>query len=192
MSGLRLLARRAFAAVLSVAGLAAFGACSQPHETQPFEPGPSASRDIDDLSAKHVPPPPINPDMWPCSQCHDNKDLKSNPTRRELTMAHDNVVLRHDEKHRWCLDCHDAEKRDVLRLASGMEVPFERSYELCGQCHGDKYRDWRAGVHGRRTGQWNGEKQYLLCVSCHDSHAPQFKPLKPEPAPFPPSRRNSK
>ena len=57
----------------------------------------------------------------------------------------------------------------MLRLANGTLVPFEESYRLCGQCHGDKYRDWRAGVHGRRVGSWNGEKQYLLCVHCHDS-----------------------
>lgn len=187
MSGLRPLARRALATALGATALLAFAACSQPHETSKDTlPGPSASRDRDDLSAKHVPPPPINPEMWPCTQCHDNKDLVSNPKRRELTMAHDEIALRHDEKHRWCLDCHDDQNRDVLRLASGVQVPFERSYELCGQCHGDKYRDWRAGVHGRRTGSWNGKKQYLLCVNCHYSHEPHFKPLAPKPPPVSP------
>jgi hypothetical protein len=92
-------------------------------------------------------------------------------------------VLRHDAQHRWCLDCHDGANRDVLHLANGAPVPFEESYRLCGQCHGDKYRDWRAGVHGRRTGSWDGAKQYLLCVHCHDAHAPAFQPLEPEPPP---------
>ena len=192
MSGPRLLTRRALAAALGVVGLAALPACSEPHEALAYPRGPAISADVEDFSAKHVPPPPIDPEMWPCSQCHDNKDLTANPKRRELAMAHDNITLRHDEKHRWCLDCHDAENRDVLRLASGAPVPFERSYELCGQCHGDKYRDWRAGVHGRRTGQWNGEKQYLLCVHCHNPHAPAFQPLKPEPAPDRPGRRIAK
>lgn len=183
------------AGVLVVAALGAVlatAACSPPDHGPGFPPGEASRRDVDDFTAKQVPPPPINPEMWPCSQCHDNKDLTANPKRRTLAMAHDEVVLRHDEQHRWCLDCHDAENRDVLRLASGTHVPFERSYELCGQCHGDKYRDWRAGVHGRRTGNWNGEKQYLLCVHCHDPHAPQFKPIRPEPMPVPPSRRRSK
>ena len=44
----------------------------------------------------------------------------------------------------------------MLHLASGERVPFDESYRLCGQCHGEKQRDWRAGVHGRRTGEWNG------------------------------------
>ena len=70
------------------------------------------------------------------------------------------------------------------RAASGCS--FEESYRLCGQCHGEKLRDWRAGVHGRRTGQWNGHKQYLLCAHCHNPHQPRFQPLAPEPAPRPP------
>jgi hypothetical protein len=136
-----------------------------------------------------VPPPPFSdPDIFPCSECHDNKDLKTDPRRRELKVQHADIVLRHDEEHRWCLDCHDADNRDRLRLANGTLVPFEESYRLCGQCHGDKYRDWRTGVHGRRTGSWDGKKKYLLCVHCHYSHEPHFKPLRPLPPPIAPGR----
>jgi len=117
----------------------------------------------------------------PCSMCH-NEDLPPNPERRELD-THDSIILRHDEQHRWCLDCHDAQDRDKLRLASGTLIEFSESYRLCGQCHGDKYRDWRAGIHGRRTGNWNGEKEYSLCVNCHWAHAPKFKPFEPLPPP---------
>jgi hypothetical protein len=63
---------------------------------------------------------------------------------------------------------------------------FEKSYLLCGQCHGTIYRDWKAGVHGKRTGQWNGRKQYRLCVHCHNPHQPKYKPLKPLPPPIRP------
>ena len=31
-----------------------------------------------------------------------------------------------------------------------------------------QYRDWKAGVHGKRTGEWDGRKDYLLCVNCHN------------------------
>ena len=101
---------------------------------------------------------------------------------------HTDIELKHDTEHRWCLDCHDAENRDQLHLASGEAVRFEESYRLCGQCHGEKYRDWRAGVHGRRVGQWNGPKQYLLCVHCHSPHQPRFKSMAPHPAPVRPRR----
>lgn len=85
-----------------------------------------------------------------------------------------------------CNDCHNQDDRDFLRLAGGRLVPFTESYRLCGQCHGDKYRDWRVGVHGRRTGAWNGRKEYLLCVACHNPHAPRFKPITPMPPPLRP------
>lgn len=133
-----------------------------------------------------VPPPPFTEGIFPCSQCH--ADMPVDRRRRPLEAMHTDIALRHDEEHRWCLDCHDAEDRDWLHLASGERVPFDESYRLCGQCHGEKLRDWRAGVHGRRKGQWNGHKQYLLCAHCHNPHEPRFKPLEPMPAPRRPSR----
>jgi hypothetical protein len=135
-----------------------------------------------------VPPPPFSDGIFPCSGCH-NKDMPPNRTRRVLKDMHDDIVLKHDEEHRWCLDCHDAENRDQLHLASGEPVQFDESYRLCGQCHGEKFRDWRAGVHGRRVGEWNGAKRYLLCVHCHNPHQPHFKALPPKPAPARPTRR---
>jgi hypothetical protein len=143
---------------------------------QPAEPGQRVE----------VPPPPFTEGIFPCSFCHS--ELTPNPTRRDLTEEHTDIKLSHDEQHRWCLDCHDAADRDSLHLASGEKVPFEESYRLCGQCHGEKYRDWRSGVHGRRTGQWNGPRQYLLCAHCHNPHQPRFQPYKPDPAPQRPTR----
>jgi hypothetical protein len=132
-----------------------------------------------------VPPPPFSDGIFPCSTCHAS--MKPDRTRRTLAM-HSEIELKHDEEHRWCLDCHDAENRDWLHLASGERVSFEESYRLCGQCHGEKLRDWKAGVHGRRTGSWNGAKTYLLCAHCHNPHQPRFRPIAPKPAPVPPSR----
>ena len=137
-----------------------------------------------------VPPPPFSDGIFPCSACHAS--MKVNRARRPLNDMHADIVLTHDAEHRWCLDCHDAENRDMLHLASGDRVSFDESYRLCGQCHGEKYRDWRAGVHGRRTGDWNGHKKYLLCANCHNPHQPHFKPLVPKPAPLPPVRPGQK
>ncbi len=134
-----------------------------------------------------VPPPPLSEDTFPCSMCHG--DMETNLKRRELVDMHDDIVLRHDEENRWCMDCHDAENRDMLHSASGEQIDFSESYKLCGQCHGPKLRDWKAGIHGRRTGQWNGKKQYLLCAHCHDPHSPKFPPLKPDPAPIKPGKK---
>jgi hypothetical protein len=128
--------------------------------------------------------PPFSDGVFPCMDCHG--DLEANPRRRVLKDAHAEIILKHDEEHRWCLDCHDLKDRDQLRLASGELVPFTESYRLCGQCHGPQYRDWKSGIHGKRTGFWNGSKRYLLCVNCHWPHAPHFASLKPLPPPVRP------
>jgi hypothetical protein len=133
-----------------------------------------------------VTPPPFSDGIFPCNDCHSFR--KPNPVRRKLVEWHDDIsgMFNHDSQNRWCLDCHDLNNRDSLRLASGKLLDFKESYKLCGQCHGDKLRDWKVGVHGKRTGEWNGKKQYFLCVSCHNPHSPKFAQLKPEPPPFRP------
>ncbi|WP_346862309.1 cytochrome c3 family protein [uncultured Draconibacterium sp.] len=130
-----------------------------------------------------VEPPPLTDGIFPCNDCHS--EIEPNPERRELVDMHDDItaLFNHDSENRWCLDCHDASNRDSLRLASGKLLDFKESYKLCGQCHGEKLRDWKVGVHGKRTGEWNGQKEYLLCVHCHNPHAPKFEAITPEPPP---------
>lgn len=127
-------------------------------------------------------PPAFSEGIFPCSQCHQGQGDRQ---RRELAFHEDiqDRLQRHAAQRRWCLDCHDFAKRDMLHLSSGELVPFTESYRVCSQCHYDKYRDWRLGIHGKRVGMWNGPKTYLLCVNCHDPHSPRFKPLVPERPP---------
>ena len=130
-----------------------------------------------------IKPPPLTEGIFPCMDCHSEMD--PNPVRRKLEYMHDDIdaMFDHDRDNRWCLDCHDINQRDSLRLANGNLLAFTESQKLCGQCHGDKYRDWRVGVHGKRTGYWKGPKEYLLCVHCHNPHSPRFQPLEPMPPP---------
>ena len=169
------------AALAAVTGAGLYAAGQQPPSQPQARPAPVGAEE-----RLEVPPPPFTDGIFPCSACH--KDLKVNRARRTLTDMHTDIEFTHDAEHRWCLDCHDANDRDHLHLASGELVPFDESYRLCGQCHGEKFRDWRAGVHGRRTGEWNGHKKYLLCANCHNPHQPRFKPIEPKPAPVRPSR----
>jgi hypothetical protein len=167
--------------------------------TEPFGPADFPEIDFDrpllveveaagsspEAETYHVPPPPFsNEDIFPCSQCH--ADMEVNRERRQLDEMHDDIVLDHGPKDRWCFDCHNPGDRDRLRLANGTLIGFDESYRLCGQCHGTIYRDWREGIHGRREGYWNGAKSYLLCAHCHNPHAPRFQPIKPLPPPVRP------
>jgi hypothetical protein len=131
-----------------------------------------------------VPPPPFSEGIFPCSACHEGMPV--NTKKRELKEEHGNIKLHHAEAIYWCFDCHNPAKRDKLRLASGELIDFKESYLLCSQCHGTHYRDWKAGIHGKRTGYFDGQKTYYLCVNCHNPHDPKFKPLKPEPPPYRP------
>lgn len=147
------------------------------------DPPPARARTSYAVPDFFVPAPPFSEGIFPCTECH--ADLEVNEERRELDF-HEEIVLKHAEEQRWCLDCHNPNNRDKLRLANGQLIFFEKSYRLCGQCHGTIYRDWKAGIHGKRTGMWNGKKQYRLCVHCHNPHNPKFKPLKPLPPPIMP------
>ncbi len=140
-----------------------------------------------------VSPPPLTEGIYPCSNCH--AEMEVNLKKRELKEEHTKIRLRHAENLRWCLDCHDAKNRDKLRLYNGELTDFTESHRLCGECHGNLYRDWKAGIHGKRTGYFTkkGERTYFLCAHCHDPHEPKFKPVVPEPPPFRPTdRRNVK
>ncbi len=137
-----------------------------------------------DIPEYFVPPPPFSEGIFPCSDCH--ADMEVNKERRELEMSHEDIELKHAGPRQWCFDCHNPNDRDKLRLIDGLLINFDESYLLCGQCHGTIFRDWKAGVHGKRTGEWNGKKLYRLCVHCHNPHQPRFKPLKPKPPPIRP------
>jgi len=185
-------ARFGFLLLLCASTTGGFGAQTQAPKAP--EPSPSAAVAGEEAPGGQniqVPPPPFTEGIFPCTQCHDGKTVKLNTTRRKLVDMHDDIVLKHGP-NRWCLDCHSAEDRDHLHLVDGELIDFSKSYLLCGQCHGDKLRDWRVGVHGKRTGEWNGKKQYLLCVHCHNPHGPRFKALKPLPPPLPPSQIKAK
>jgi hypothetical protein len=126
-----------------------------------------------------LPPPPMDDEYFPCADCHE--DEPPNPTVRKLE-EHEHIVLAHGDL--WCLDCHDADVRGSLHLSGSTMFEFEDSWRLCTRCHGNKLEDWRAGIHGKRTGSWRGRKEYRTCVTCHNPHAPRFEPVEPMPPPL--------
>lgn len=122
--------------------------------------------------------------LYPCSSCHAY--MKPDYQKRKLTFHQDIPVYPHAPRVLWCLNCHDPENRDRLRLINGESIEFKDLYRLCGQCHGSIFRDWSAGVHGKRVGYWIGKKRYYLCTACHNPHSPRFNKMKPKPPPIKP------
>ncbi|NOY63850.1 MAG: hypothetical protein GXO97_00395 [Nitrospirae bacterium] len=123
-------------------------------------------------------------ELYPCNSCH--REMEVNPKKRHLQFHEKINIDSHADGVFWCLDCHAPDNRDKLRLINGERIGFTEVYRLCGQCHGSIYRDWRAGVHGKRTGYWKGTKKYLLCTNCHNPHNPRFRKIKPERSPMKP------
>lgn len=163
-------------AIVLIAGLFGVQTEHQPETTRNY---PSRAL-MPDAQATLLPAPEIDDEYLPCTDCHD-AERPINREVRELDDEHDANPLTHGNL--WCLHCHDADKVGSLHLADGARVEFEDSWQLCTQCHAEKLPDWRAGVHGKRTGHWRGSKQYRTCVVCHDPHAPAFGTLVPKPPP---------
>jgi len=118
--------------------------------------------------------PPRTPHLsgYPCmEQCHAERE--PDRQRRELEAFHTLKRVMHGNSDLWCDFCHDLENLDGLRLFRGDSVGFDAAPTLCGQCHGDKLRDFRAGIHGLQTGHFRGPRERRSCTACHDPHAPR-------------------
>ena len=121
--------------------------------------------------------------MYACSACHNK--FRSIPDSRPALYMHGRIILRHGMNTR-CLNCHNEQNRDALIDDWGREIPYDQPQLLCGKCHGEVYRDWLNGAHGRANGYWDpnaGPRERRLCDECHDPHQPRFPPTHPAPPP---------
>jgi hypothetical protein len=107
-------------------------------------------------------------------------------------MLPDAKNMQHGRGRIWCLDCHHTTQRNKLVDNFGDPVSFDQPQLLCGKCHGDKMRDWRDGIHGKRIGEWasTGKKRWFTCTECHNAHNVQdgarnrgFIQIAPEASP---------
>lgn len=131
--------------------------------------------------------------------CHEGTIPEGEPKGnypREIK-SHKNIVLNgkdlsHGRGSVWCLDCHHRTERNSLVDNFGKPISYDQPQLLCGKCHGDIYRDWRDGIHGKRIGAWasTGKKRWFVCTECHNPHNVQHGDLNrgvaphvPEPPP---------
>ncbi len=117
---------------------------------------------------------------YPCAQCHQY--MEPNPKVRELSSPHP-VEFEHGKGRFWCLSCHHMTERNTLRTQLDEKVDFNDSYFVCGGCHPVPQKDWYYGAHGKRVGNWKGERQLYNCTQCHNPHSPSIKAREPLPPP---------
>jgi hypothetical protein len=125
---------------------------------------------------------------YKCMECH--KTVKTQWHRESPRVEHDEIILRHGN-NRFCLNCHNERSITDFVDYDGSIIPESEVVQLCAKCHGPKYRDWKAGVHGRPNGYWDpeqGPSRRLRCIQCHDPHAPTYHSQKPLAPPTYPAR----
>ena len=130
--------------------------------------------------------------QYTCNECHRVFDTVEG--RKSRVAEHVDLKLNHGSNDN-CLNCHHKTNRDAYVAHDGKEIPSDRPEELCSQCHGMIYRDWKVGIHGRARGSWNRDEEgwhSLVCTECHDPHDPKFPELVPMPGPAIPGRKTEK
>jgi hypothetical protein len=124
------------------------------------------------------------PLFYPCTSCHpvtlgaDGRPTK--PLPNGFT-GHEIVLESHDklgEGPQACLVCHDDPARDPgkLKLVDGSLADITGDVSsVCYRCHEQKYKDWKAGTHGKREPK-------CTASGCHDPHTPAYvyaAPVRP-------------
>jgi len=120
-----------------------------------------------------------------CTVCHGQMAAKS-PAQRALGPAnfHQGVKIFHAGQA--CEACHNPPRYDTFRLAHGQAVEYGNVVQLCAQCHGRQWRDYRHGAHGGMTGYWDetaGPRDRNHCLDCHNPHQPTLPRMMPAPRP---------
>lgn len=112
----------------------------------------------------------------PCTKCHpvavgsDGKPVGKLPNgfkKHEIELEVHDVLGTSDKA---CLACHQSPQENpgklVLPDASLVDITGDIS-RVCQRCHFEKYREWKAGVHGK-------EAPKCTAAGCHDPHTPSW------------------
>lgn len=118
-----------------------------------------------------------------CATCHTVKETARLPdSPSKLKDFHVGLTVEHGSTT--CASCHVSEPRRApeLHLADGTRLPMTEAMQLCAQCHGPQWRDYKAGAHGGMNGAWDlsrGGRTRNHCVDCHDPHVPKVPAVQP-------------
>lgn len=105
-----------------------------------------------------------------CKNCHLKRFRKYIPKAHIQNLTHQNISIKHGDLGISCNSCHDINNFNDLISTTEFPATFEHPSPLCGQCHSDIYKDWTLGIHTKRSGGWNQEREQFHCVECHSPH----------------------
>ncbi len=109
-----------------------------------------------------------------CTECHTKPVAQM--TSKELQRAHWDIKLDHANSNTMnCATCHNGDDMDHLTSITGNKISFNKSYQLCSQCHTKQFQDWTGGAHGKQIAGWAPPRASMTCVNCHDPHKPHFE-----------------
>lgn len=112
--------------------------------------------------------------LYACTECHIKPVHQLQDTT--IKKAHWDIELAHASANTMnCITCHKEEDMNSLQSITGTTVDFNKSYQLCSQCHTKQFEDWKGGAHGKRIGGWVSPRSSMTCVNCHNPHKPQFE-----------------
>ncbi|MGB0896632.1 MAG: cytochrome c3 family protein [Flavobacteriaceae bacterium] len=117
---------------------------------------------------------------YACTECH-SKPLSELQKGNNGKKAHWDINLVHANASTMnCLTCHNGNDMDNLKSLTNQEIDFNKSYNLCNQCHTKQFEDWKGGAHGKRIGSWAPPRASMTCVNCHNPHKPHIASKWPE------------
>jgi cytochrome c5 len=124
-------------------------------------------------------------EMFNCTSCHDNPKKTWDLKTLKESGAHDEILEKfaHASSDVMdCMTCHSLNDRDNLHMLQGKKITYNEAFLLCGQCHKNKFDDWKNGAHGKKFAFWDERGAYQNCTSCHNPHRPAsaFDPKMPE------------
>lgn len=112
--------------------------------------------------------------LWfPCDRCHPlgTKPIPGNFEGHRVTLdGHDQLGLGRAA----CVVCHDSGDHNpgLLRVEDGSLVAINGDVSrVCYRCHSEKYKQWKAGMHGKQPG--------CTTEGCHDPHTPNWIAISP-------------
>lgn len=100
------------------------------------------------------------------------------------------IIYDHVTSDKQCLLCHVPQRRELLVMLDGTQIPQAESPKLCGQCHGLIFKEWSESFHGKIMNKGREGEEKFRCGKCHEAHSPKFKPMKADPPPHRPKEHH--